>query len=91
MPDSDNLQAMESRREEVQRAIGLIGDFRQGSLTQMYRRCGKPQVHSKVLFPFRHSSCFLFVIPAKAGIQGRGGAKRAFPRLTPPGFPLSRE
>ena len=32
------------------------------------------------------------VIPAKAGIQaGWRGATAAFPRSTPPGFPLSRE
>ena len=32
------------------------------------------------------------VIPAKAGIQGWWrGATAAFPRSTPPGFPLSRE
>ncbi len=34
----------------------------------------------------------LFVIPAQAGIQGWWkGATAAFPRLTPPGFPLARE
>ena len=43
MPDSDNLQALVTRRGEIQKAMSAIGDFRQGSLTEMYRKCGKPR------------------------------------------------
>ncbi len=45
MPDSDNLQALVTRRGEIQKAMSAIGDFRQGSLTEMYRKCGKPTCH----------------------------------------------
>ena len=53
-----------------------------GCVKRPTSRCGRPIRHSRAP-P---------VIPAKAGIQGWWrGATAAFPRSTPPGFPLSRE
>ena len=45
MPDSANLQALLRRRGEVLKAMSSIGDFRRGSLNEMYRKCGKPKCH----------------------------------------------
>ena len=45
MSHPNDLQALARRRDEVQRAMRSLGDFRQGSLTQMYRKCGKSTCH----------------------------------------------
>ena len=43
MPDGpDELAELERRREELYRELGLVGDFRRGSLNEVRRKCGKP-------------------------------------------------
>jgi len=36
------LDDLQSRRQELLRRIGQIGDMRQGTITEVYRACGKP-------------------------------------------------
>jgi hypothetical protein len=40
--DPDELAELESRREELYRELGQVGDFRRGSLNEVRRKCGKP-------------------------------------------------
>ncbi len=43
MPEgADELAGLERRREELYRELGLVGDFRRGSLNEVRRKCGKP-------------------------------------------------
>ena len=44
MPEFD-VSTLESRRQELRKAIAGIGDLRAGSLRSRYRRCGKPNCH----------------------------------------------
>jgi len=39
MPD---LQKLEAQRDRLYRELPTIGDFRRGSISATYRRCGKP-------------------------------------------------
>jgi hypothetical protein len=39
---SPSLSALEQRRAQLTRQIALLGDFRRGSLSASFRRCGKP-------------------------------------------------
>lgn len=40
MPDS--LAALEARRDAILREMARLGDMRKGSITEAFRRCGKP-------------------------------------------------
>lgn len=43
MPDGpDELAELERRRGELYAELGLVGDFRRGSLNEVRRKCGKP-------------------------------------------------
>ena len=43
MPEEpDELAELERRRAELYAELGLVGDFRQGSLNESFRKCGKP-------------------------------------------------
>ena len=44
MPDgeADEAAALEVRRAELYAQLSEVGDFRRGSLSAVYRRCGKP-------------------------------------------------
>jgi hypothetical protein len=44
MPNAhpQTLQSLEARRDQVKQEILALGDLRPGSLTQFYRKCGKP-------------------------------------------------
>ena len=43
MPDDpDELAELERRRAELYRELGQVGDFRRGSLSGVFRKCGKP-------------------------------------------------
>jgi hypothetical protein len=39
---SDELAELERRRAGLYAELGLVGDFRQGSLNESFRKCGKP-------------------------------------------------
>ncbi|MCY3769404.1 MAG: hypothetical protein OXG56_08590 [Gammaproteobacteria bacterium] len=39
------LIKLESQRESILQQLAEIGDFRPGSLSQRFRRCGKPSCH----------------------------------------------
>jgi hypothetical protein len=41
MPDS--LAALEAQRDGILREIARLGDMRKGSLTEVFRACGKPR------------------------------------------------
>jgi hypothetical protein len=43
MPQSRD--ALETKRQKLLEKIGHIGDMRQGSITEVYRCCGKPNCH----------------------------------------------
>jgi hypothetical protein len=38
----DELAELERRRAELYAELGLVGDFRRGSLNEAFRKCGKP-------------------------------------------------
>jgi Family of unknown function (DUF6788) len=38
----DELVELERRRGELYAELGLVGDFRRGSLNEAFRKCGKP-------------------------------------------------
>ena len=43
MPDGpDELAELERRRAELYAELGLVRDFRRGSLNEAFRKCGKP-------------------------------------------------
>ena len=43
MPDgADELAELERRRAELYAELGRVGDFRRGSLNEVFRKCGKP-------------------------------------------------
>ena len=43
MPEGpDELAELERRRAELYAELGLVGDFRRGSLNEAFRKCGKP-------------------------------------------------
>ena len=43
MPEGpDELAELERRRAELYAQLGLVGDFRRGSLNESFRKCGKP-------------------------------------------------
>jgi hypothetical protein len=43
VPDGpDELAELERRRAELYRELGQVGDFRRGSLNEVFRKCGKP-------------------------------------------------
>jgi hypothetical protein len=43
VPDNpDELAELERRRAELYAELGLVGDFRRGSLSGVFRKCGKP-------------------------------------------------
>jgi Family of unknown function (DUF6788) len=37
-----SLEEMEARRRELYERLAAVGDFRRGSVSENYRRCGKP-------------------------------------------------
>ena len=42
---SESLQSMESNRSVILHQMGQLGDFRPGSISAVYRRCGKASCH----------------------------------------------
>ena len=44
--NQENLsERLQVQKEKILRQIGELGDFRQGSLSPRYRKCGKPYCH----------------------------------------------
>jgi hypothetical protein len=39
--EPDELPELEHRRDELYRQLGQVGDFRRGSLNEVWRKCGK--------------------------------------------------
>jgi hypothetical protein len=39
---ADELARLESRRDDLLAELAQVGDFRRGSLSEVYRKCGKP-------------------------------------------------
>jgi len=39
------LNQLQIKKEKILQQIGELGDFRQGSLSPRYRKCGKPYCH----------------------------------------------
>ena len=42
---SESLDSLESSRSAIVRQMGELGDLRPGSISTVYRRCGKPSCH----------------------------------------------
>ena len=42
MPDEPDLAALEAERARLYADLGGVGDFRKGTLSSVFRRCGKP-------------------------------------------------
>ena len=42
MPDEPDLAALEAERARLYADLGGVGDFRKGTLSAVFRRCGKP-------------------------------------------------
>src|SRR5271154_2366037 len=42
---SDSELQLEKQRSELLKRIGAVGDFRRGSITATYGKCGKPTCH----------------------------------------------
>lgn len=40
--DGDSLDGLEQQRDRLYRELATAGDFRRGSISENYRRCGKP-------------------------------------------------
>lgn len=38
---AETLEELERKRKELYRRLSLVGDFRRGTISQRYRRCGK--------------------------------------------------
>jgi hypothetical protein len=45
MPETDerDLGLLEAERSRLRADLGDVGDFRRGSLNEVYRHCGKPR------------------------------------------------
>jgi hypothetical protein len=42
VPDDPDLAALEAERARLYADLSLVGDFRRGTLREVFRRCGKP-------------------------------------------------
>ena len=47
MPDEPDLAALEAERARLYADLGGVGDFRKGTLSSVFRRCGKPNCRSR--------------------------------------------
>ncbi len=45
MPDDPDLVALEAERTRLYADLGRVGDFRRGTLSAVFRKCGKPGCH----------------------------------------------
>ncbi|MDE2822205.1 MAG: hypothetical protein OXK79_01695 [Chloroflexota bacterium] len=45
MSDTENIEALERRRDALIGEIAAVGDLRPGSLVETHRKCGKPTCH----------------------------------------------
>jgi hypothetical protein len=39
---ADTLETLEARRHQLYQALGALGDFRRGTISVNFRKCGKP-------------------------------------------------
>lgn len=77
MPDP--LAGLETEREEVLKKISHIGDMRKGSITEVYRCCGKPACACQASDHAGHGPYFAFT--TKVGGRTRTVQLRAGSRL----------
>ncbi len=45
MSEAQDLEALNERRTRIARELAALGDVQSGTLTERYRRCGKPTCH----------------------------------------------
>ncbi len=75
---SDPLAGLETQREEVLKEISRIGDMRKGSITEVYRCCGKPACACQASDHAGHGPYFAFTTRVKgktATVQLRAGSR----------------
>ena len=81
MPVSDNLEVLIRRRGAIQEAMGSIGDFRQGSLSRMYRKCGKPRCHCADEGNLGHGPSWILTRKVEGKTQTRAVSKDLLPEV----------
>ncbi len=45
MNQETTIESLQSKKKQILQTISELGDFRQGSLSPRYRKCGKPYCH----------------------------------------------
>ena len=63
MPES--LEDLEARRARLLSEVARIGDMRRGSITEVYRRCGKPSCWCQRGEPIGHGPFYAFTTKVK--------------------------
>lgn len=43
--ETQSIETLHSKKKQILQSISELGDFRQGSLSARYRKCGKPYCH----------------------------------------------
>lgn len=78
----DSLEDLEQRRARLYDQLAATGDFRRGSISENYRRCGKPNCVCARGSPRAWAAIFVDAHGGRAGYQGaaalgRGGGQGA--------------
>jgi hypothetical protein len=68
-----SLGALEAQRERLYEQLAVTGDFRRGSVSENYRRCGKPSCHCAQPGDPGHGPRYLWTrtLPGGRGSTGR--------------------
>src|ERR1700720_332491 len=67
-----SLSELEAERDRLYAQLGAVGDFRRGSVSENYRKCGKPNCACAAPDHPGHGPRFLWTRPARRrGAVGR--------------------
>lgn len=68
-----SLEALEAQRARLYEQLAATGDFRRGSVSENYRRCGKPSCHCAQPGDRGHGPRYLWTrtLPGGRGSTGR--------------------
>ena len=83
-----SLPELEAERDRLYAQLSKVGDFRRGSVSENYRRCGKPNCACAAAGPSRARAAVLVDQVSRAPQDGRpaaggGGGREGAPRDRP--------
>src|ERR1019366_1504992 len=71
------LPELEAERDRLYAQLSAVGDFRRGSVSENYRKCGKPNCACAQPDHPGHGPRFLWTRTARGRREGAGGGGRA--------------